>query len=255
MIRLRTSEEIEWMRENGKKIGKILQELLVMSVPGVSLQEIEDQTQKRIKEEGGVPSFSTVGDYKWATCLCINEQVVHGIPSSYVLKDGDVLTIDTGMIYKGFHSDTAWSKIIGDTQSEDRKRKERFLRVGEEALWKAISVAVAGNRVGHISQAIQQTVEGAGYSVVKDLTGHGVGKSLHEEPMIPEYVRGNIERTPLLTPGMTLAIEVIYAEGKGNIVYGSDDGWMLESRDRSLTASFEHSIAIGEHKTTVLTKA
>lgn len=135
-----------------------------------------------------------------------------------------------------------------------QEKKKRFLDVGAKTLEKAIAVAVAGNRVGHISEVIQREIEGAGFSVIKDLTGHGVGRKLHEEPMIPEYVRGNIERTPLLTSGMTIAIEVIYAEGKGTIEYLGDDGWALASRDQSLTATFEHTIAIGDGKSTVLTK-
>lgn len=254
MTAIKTPEEIHSMQVGGQKIGRILQELLVMSVPGVRLLDLEAHAQKRIKEEGGLPSFSTVADYKWATCLCVNDVVVHGIPSEYRLQNGDVFTIDIGMIYEGLHTDTAWSKIVGDSQ-EKREEKQRFLDVGAETLWKAIAVARPGNRIGNISEVLQREIEGAGYSVIKDLTGHGVGKKLHEEPMIPEYVRGDIARTPLLTAGMTLAIEVIYAAGRGTIEYVGDDGWALASRDRSLTATFEHTIAIGVDKTDVLTKS
>jgi len=253
MIAPKTPEEIRAMTIGGGKLGKILQELLIMSTPGTRLLDLEEMAQKRIKEEGGLPSFSTVGDYQWATCLCVNDVVVHGIPSEYRLTSGDVFTIDIGMIYEGLHTDTAWSMIVGDEKDKTEKKK-RFLDVGAQTLEKAIAVAVAGNRVGHISEVIQREIEGAGFSVIKDLTGHGVGRKLHEEPMIPEYVRGNIERTPLLTSRMTIAIEVIYAEGKGTIEYLVDDGWALASRDQSLTATFEHTIAIGDGKSTVLTK-
>jgi len=159
------------------------------------------------------------------------------------------------MIYEGYHVDTASTIIIGTDKGNDAKAKERFVHIGEETLRKAIAVAKPGNRIGHISSVIQTEIEQAGYHVVKDLTGHGVGKVLHEEPMIPEYLHGSLERTPLITSGMTLAIEVIYAMGKGSIVYAGDDGWTLVSRDASLTATFEHSIAITESETVVLTKS
>ena len=265
MIDLKTPAQIADMREGGKKLGGILQTLLSHSQPGVKLIDIENEAQRLIKEAGGEPSFSTVEDYKWVTCLCINEQVVHGIPNEYILKDGDVFTIDIGMIYKGFHTDTADTKIISSPSSltlrsgqaviSDQTEKERFLDVGRETLKKAIALARPGNRVGHISQCIEKEIKGAGYSVVRSLTGHGVGKTLHEEPMIPEYLDRPIEQTPLLTAGMTIAIEIIYAMGKGSIVYENQDGWTLASKDRSLTAVFEHSVGILEDKTQVLTES
>lgn len=250
MNAVKTPEEIMAMREGGKKLGSILRELLLMSAVGVNLLALEKHAKERIREVGGQPSFTTVEGYPFVTCLCINEEVVHGMPRDYALCDGDVLTIDIGMIYQGLHTDTASSILIGSTKDV---KKEQFLKTGEIALEKAISAAIAGNRVGDISMAIQTTIEAARYHVVKDLTGHGVGRVLHEEPMIPEYVRGEISRTPLLVRGMTLAIEVIYAMGLGSILYKSDDGWTLESKDRSLTATFEHTIVIGEGQSDVLT--
>jgi len=257
MIAVKTPEEIAVMREGGKRLWHILQSLLQEAVEGVSLQMIEDRAQILIKEAGGTPSFSTVKGYRWATCLCVNDEVVHGIPRAYSLKEGDVLTIDVGMVYQGFHTDTAWTKIVENQRSKIKDQKfdvkQRFLAVGEETLKKAIGVAVAGNRVGHISQIIEKVITDAGYSVVRSLTGHGVGRVLHEEPMIPEYLDRPLEKTRLLTSGMTLAIEVIYAMGKGAIVYSTDDGWTLASKDRSLSAVFEQTIAIGERETFVLT--
>lgn len=252
MISVKTKEELEVMREGGRRLATILQELLTQSVPGTSLLALEAHAKKRIEEEGGQPSFTTVEGYPFVTCLCINEEVVHGMPRDYALRDGDVLTIDIGMMYQGLHTDTASSILIGSTKDV---KKVQFLKTGETALAKAIEAAHAGNRVGDISNAIQSTIEASGYHVVKDLTGHGVGKVLHEEPMIHEYVRGDIGRTPLLVSGMTLAIEVIYALGQGSIIYKSDDGWTLESKDRSLTATFEHTILVGDGKSDVLTKA
>lgn len=250
MNSVKTPREIISMREGGKKLGGILRELLTMSTVGVNLLDLEKHARERIREVGGQPSFTTVEGYPFVTCLCINEEVVHGMPRDYALRDGDVLTIDIGMIYQGLHTDTASSILIG---TGNDVKKQQFLKTGEMALGKAIEAAIAGNRVGDISSAIQTTIEAAGYNVVADLTGHGVGKVLHEEPMIPEYVRGEIGRTPLLVRGMTLAIEVIYAMGQGSIIYKSDDGWTLESKDRSLTATFEHTIGIGEVQSDVLT--
>jgi len=137
---------------------------------------------------------------------------------------------------------------------QEKELRSEIINIGKRLYRAGLAVAKSGNRIGNISEVIQHEIEGAGYSVIKDLTGHGVGRKLHEEPMIPEYVRGDIARTPLLVAGMTLAIEVIYAEGKGTIEYVGDDGWALASRDRSMTATFEHTIVIGEAESTVLTK-
>jgi len=246
------------MQEGGHKLWSILQTLFAEARVGVSLHTIEKSACLHIEKAGGTPSFMTVKGYRWAACLCINDEVVHGIPSEYVLKNGDVLTIDIGMVYKGFHTDTAWTKIIRSKTKDDGEMmaddtKERFLAVGQETLKKAIGVAIAGNHVGNISQVIEKSITDAGYNVVRSLTGHGVGKQLHEEPMIPEYLDKPLEKTPLLTPGMTLAIEVIYAMGKGAIEYSKDDGWTLSSKDGSLTAVFEQTIAVDEEKTFVLT--
>lgn len=257
MISVKTPQEITAMREGGKKLAAIRDMLLKESVPGTSLFTLEDHAQTMIRQAGGEPSFSTVEDYQWATCFCINEQVVHGIPRDYPLKEGDIFTIDIGMIYKGFHTDTAWTKIIGKQpviKDQAYKEKERFLEVGKKGLESAIKAAKPDNRVGDISRAIQTVIEDAGLSVITSLTGHGVGKRLHEDPLIPGFIRGSIERTPLLTSGMTLAIEVIYTKGKSSIVYDADDGWTLATKDRSWTAVFEHSIAITDRGTIVLTE-
>ncbi|MCX8009099.1 MAG: type I methionyl aminopeptidase, partial [Patescibacteria group bacterium] len=229
-------QRIEQQRVGGKKLGNILQKLLEKAQIGVSLLEIEKEAQRLIADAGGSPSFQTVKGYQWVTCLCVDDDVVHGIPTEYKLQEGDVLTIDVGMLYGGYHTDTAWTKIITKNsqfmKNDDHMRElQQFLKVGKQALWESITQARAGNRVGHISQVIQRKIEGAGYSVVKALVGHSVGKSLHETPQIPGYLNSSIEKTPLLTEGMTLAIEVIYAQGSGDIVYANDDGWTLATRD------------------------
>ncbi len=255
MIDIKTPEEIAVMREGGKRLHGILQKLLEASTPGVSLLDIDALADELIATSGGTASFKTVKGYKWATCLCVNEVVVHGIPTSYRLKDGDILTIDIGLVYQGLHTDTAWTKIITNNESGImNNEKKHFLEIGKKALERGIGQAKAGNRVGNISKVIQETIEGAGYSIVKSLVGHGVGRELHEEPQVPNYQRGAIENTPVLQEGMTIAVEPIYAMGRGEIVYENDDGWTLATRDRSLTAVFEHSIAITEENPIVLTQ-
>ncbi len=256
MIDIKTSAEIADMREGGRRLGTILEELLNYSKPGVILTDIEKKADELITQNGATASFKTVQGYHWATCLNVNEVVVHGIPSAYILKEGDVFTIDIGLIYKGFHTDTAGTKIVKSEKSKVKgyEEKEKFLKIGKLALERGIEQAGPGNRIGDISKVVQDTIEGAGYSIVKSLVGHGVGRELHEEPQVPNYLRGAIENTLLLKEGMTIAIEPIYAMGRGEIVYENDDGWTLATRDRSLTSVFEHSIAIMANGPIVLTK-
>lgn len=257
MSMVKTSDEVLIMREGGQKLGAILDALLSLATVGISLLEIEKEAEKRIKESGGLPSFKTVKNYQWCTCLCVNDVVVHGIPTNYVLKEGDVLTIDVGLLYKGLHTDTAWTKIISsnnsNTQVSDFLEKEQFLQAGKDALQNAIQQAKVGNRIGHISTTIQSTIERAGFSIVRSLVGHGVGKQLHEAPQVPNYLRGFIEDTPVLVENMTIAIEPIYAFKKGDIVYSNDDGWTLATKDESLASVFEHTIVITKNGPDVLT--
>jgi methionyl aminopeptidase len=257
MIDIKTPAQIAIMYEGGQKMGVILQELLTFATAGITLNEIEALAVTRITQAGGTPSFQTVPGYRWATCLCVNEVVVHGIPTDYVLKAGDVLTIDVGMLYKGFHTDTAWTKIIRSPEAkiQNLAEKERFLKVGEDAFWHAVAAAKVGNRVGHISQILQRGIEGGGYSVVRTLVGHGVGRSLHEEPQVPGVLKTSIEKTPELIEGMTIAIEIIYTMGSGAVVYENDDGWTISAKDRSLASVFEHSLAILKDGPLLLTKA
>jgi len=263
MIPSKTAAELAVMAEGGKKLGAILCKLLTRAVPGTKLCEIDDVATELIQQAGGTPSFTTVKGYRWATCLCVNETVVHGVPTGYALKQGDILTIDVGMLYKGFHTDTAWTKRIKNPCLAGRQEKstiineeevDKFLRIGQIGLERAIDQARVGNRVGHISQAIQEVIESAGYSVVSSLVGHGVGRALHEPPQIPGLLKTRLERTPLLRDGMTLAIEVIYAMGSAQTVYENDDGWSIATRDRSLSAVFEHTVAVTETGPLILTE-
>lgn len=258
MIPDNQQEKIAAQIEGGEKLGTILNLLLEKAQIGISLMDIENEAQRLIKEAGGTPSFQTVEGYRWATCLCIDDDVVHGIPTDYVLNEGDVLTIDVGILYKGYHTDTAWTKIVTSESKSKNENKEEtdietFLKIGEQALWESVAQAKAGNRIGHISAATQQRIEGAGYSIIKSLVGHTVGKELHEEPQVPGYLKGSVDATPLLRDGMTIAIEIIYSQGTGTIVYSNDDGWTLCTKDGSLSAVFEHSILIDGDKPKVLT--
>ena len=255
MIDRKTPGEITIMREGGRKLGKILESLLDLALPGTNLLTIEDVAMREIRASGGTPSFTTVADYKWATCLCVNEAIVHAIPKSYVLKEGDVLTIDIGLIYGGFHTDTAWTKIIKNTESkiENLGKLDAFLKSGEKAMWDAIEVSRIGNHIGDLSLSIDKEMKQSGYQVTKTLVGHGVGRTLHEEPQIPGYVRGELKNTQKLIGGETLAVEVIYAKGSGVVVYANDDGWTLTTKDGSVSAVFEHTIAVTESGPEVLT--
>jgi methionyl aminopeptidase len=252
MITPKNSQEILSMREGGKRLGAILDVLIDMAKPGVSLLEIEKKAQQEIKKAGGTPSFMTVGDYKWATCLCVNDEVVHGIPTDRKLLDGDILTIDVGLIYKGLHTDTAYTTYVSDV-SDVPEEIRKFLDTGKIALAEAIKNARIGNHVGDISKSIQNSIENAGYHIVKTLVGHGVGKILHEEPQIPGFLKNQIEHTPYLIKGQTIAIEIIYGLGTGSIIYANDDGWTISTRDGSLSSVFEHTVLIDENGPEVLT--
>lgn len=245
-VLVHAEEEINCLRESGRISSFALKKAIDASQIGVSLIEIDKITENEILRLGGQPSFKTVPGYFWTTCLTVNEEVVHGIPRDIRLKDGDVLNIDLGAVYKGWHTDCAWTIIIG----EGDPQKKRFLAIGEETLWKTIAKACEGNQIGDLSATIQGNIESAGYSVVKSLAGHGVGKKHHEDPVIPEY--GQRKTGMSLKSGMSLAIEVIYTEGKGDI-YQKDDHWTLASVDNSLGGLFEMSVIVGKTKPEVLT--
>ncbi len=255
-MNVKTADEIQRMKEGGRKLGMIVQQLVNYAKPGISLLDVEHLADMLIRQSGGTASFLTVPGYKWATCLCVNDVVVHGIPTGYVLKNGDVLTIDAGLLYKGLHTDMAWTKIVeSKTSQKQDDRKKKFLKIGEAALRKAIAEAKAGNRIGHISRVIQDVVEReGGYKIVRTLVGHGVGTSLHEPPQVPGVLKDTIENTPLLEEGMTIAIEVIYGEKTGAVVYVNDDGWSIGTKDRSLSSVFEHTVVITHAGPVILTR-
>ncbi len=253
MIETKSPEDIEKIREGGAILASILEKVKSEVKPGVTTLELDGIADKLINE-AGEPSFKKVRDYKWATCMCVNEVVVHGIPGKYKLKEGDVLGIDLGMLYKGFNTDMSWTVRVKGQKEKPLDEVDRFVETGRKALEEAINQARPGNRVGHISKAIQDTVRAANYSPVEALVGHGIGRNLHEEPPIPCFLKGTIENTPALLIGMTIAIEVIYNQGTPQIMYQSDDGWTIQTADNKLSGLFEQTVAILASGPEVLTK-
>lgn len=237
---LKTSEELDLMREGGKKLSLVKLELQKATKVGVSALEIDNLAERLILESGGKPSFKRVKDYKWSTCINVNEGVVHGIPhKELIFKEGDLVSIDLGMYYKGFHTDTSISFDLNGS-----KKIKNFLNAGKEALDNAISVVDPDNSyIYDISKAIEDTVKSYGYHPILDLTGHGIGKNLHENPYIPCFIEGLRIETPKIIPGMALAIEVMYVEGKPSLVK-ENDGWTIATQDGKIAGLFEETIIV-----------
>lgn len=246
MAQVKKPEEIELMRISGKIAASALKKALAAVRPGVATIELDQIVQKEVEKLGAKPSFTSVEGYSWTTCITINDQVVHGIPAQRVLAGGDIVSIDTGALYQGYHSDMAITVPVGEIDSE----REKFLKVGKKTLEAAIKMAEVGNAIGDISAVIQKTIEQAGYSVVKSLTGHGIGQKLHEEPLVPCF--GKRGKGPMILAGMTLAIEAIYAQKSGE-VFLEEDGWTITTEDGSLGGLFEQTIVVTENGPIVLT--
>lgn len=233
------------MRKSGEIAAKALKRSLAEIKVGVSELDIDKIVEREIYQAGGDLSYKSVPGYKYATCITVNEQVVHGIPTDRKFIDGDLVSVDLAVVYKGWHTDCAWSVLVGQDSE-----KEKFLKIGEEALWLGVAQAVDGNRIGDISHAIQTKIESAGYSVVRSLVGHGIGRSLHEDPEIPGF--GEKNTGLVLKTGMSLAIEVIYTKGKPEVVLESDN-WTFSSSDKSWGGLFEMTVIVGEKRAEVLT--
>jgi methionyl aminopeptidase len=255
MIKIKTEEEIKIMTISGHILAETLFEVLKHVKPGVSETELDKLADKLIIEKGGEPGFKKVKGYHHATCISTNDVVVHGIPSDYRLKEGDVIGIDCGVYYKGFHTDMSETiRVWGSGSKIQKDEVDKFLQIGKKALEEGIKAAEVGSHVGDIAKTIQDIVEGGGYSIVRSLVGHGVGRDLHEEPEVPGYLTGNIDKTPVLKNGMTIAVEVIYNMGKNEVVLANDDGWTIKTRDGSFSGVFERTIAITDKGTVILTK-
>jgi methionyl aminopeptidase len=251
MIKIKTPEQIKIMQVGGKMLADTMWEVCAAVKPGMTEIEVDAMADRLIKEKGGEAGFKKVEGYFHATCISTNEVVVHGIPSAYVLKDGDIIGIDCGVFYKGFHTDMSETVRVG-TPKQDVI--DKFLKVGKQALESGIKQAKLGNHVGDISKAIQDIVEVQnGYSVVRSLVGHGVGEELHEDPEVPGYLQGKIEKSPVLKEGMVIAIEVIYNMGGPDLAFANNDGWTLQTKDGSLAGLFERTLAITKDGPLILT--
>ena len=243
----KTKKDIEVISEGGKKLAKIKARLKEKIDVGVNAREIEELAVKLIKEEGGKSSFKMVEGYEWATCVNVNEGVVHGIPKTgTIFKKGDIVSVDIGIYHRGFHTDTSFSVSVRDSKNN------KFLNVGEKALENATKQAEPGNRVYDISEAIEKTLTEADYLPVKALVGHGIGRDLHEAPQIPCFIKGKREDYPIVPEGAVLAIEVMYSKGKSDVRVASD-GWTIETCDGKISALFEDTVAVTKKGPIIIT--
>ncbi len=246
MIFLKTDEEIELLRISNQIVAKALAEVAKLIAPGVSTAQLDKVAEEFIRDNGAVPGFLGYGGFPKSICTSVNDQVVHGIPSEKViLKEGDIISVDCGAYINGFHGDSAYTFPVGEVKSEIMD----LLRTTKESLFLGIEQAVEGKRMGDIGSAIQSHCEAKGYSVVREMIGHGVGRNLHESPEVPNYGRkGN---GTMLKTGMTIAIEPMINLGKRQLVF-ENDGWTTRTIDRLPSAHFEHSVAVRKGKADIL---
>ena len=238
MIVCRSTAELERMSRAGRLVGEVLTELAQKVVPGISTAELDEAAERRITAAGATPAFKGYHGYPATICASINDEVIHGIPSGRrVLREGDIISIDVGASLDGYYGDSAITLPVGHVTEE----AATLLRVTEDALLKAIDQVRPGGRVSDVSHAVQQHVEAFGFSVVREFVGHGIGQQMHEEPQVPNY--GEPGRGPRLAEGMVLAIEPMVNAGKPAVKVLSD-GWTAVTRDKSLSAHFEHTVAV-----------
>jgi methionyl aminopeptidase len=238
--------EIETMGRAGRVVASTLALLGGLMKPGVTTAELDEAAEEHIRAEGGVPTFKGYRGFPASICVSPNSMVVHGIPGTYALREGDLISVDVGVTLDGFVADSAYTFAVGEVDGD----AERLLEVCQAALKAGIAQARAGNHVQDISAAVQRTTEEAGFSVVRSLVGHGIGRSMHEEPQVPNF--GEPGRGPLLQPGMTLAIEPMINAG-GPDVWMAEDRWSISTNDGSLSAHFEHTVAVTDNGPLVLT--
>ena len=237
MVRPKTEEEIALMRENGILFSRTLAEVGKIVAPGVTTLELNRVAETFIRDHGAVPTFLGYDGFPYALCISVNDVVVHGFPSDYVLKEGDIVSVDCGTLYKGYNGDSAYTFPVGEVDAET----QMLLDVTKESLYRGIAAATVGNRIGDIGHAVQSYAESFGFSVVRELEGHGIGKKLHESPGVPNYGRrGSGAR---LTDGMTICIEPMINSGLRN-VYLAKNGWAVHTADRRKSAHFELTVVV-----------
>lgn len=246
MITIKTKEQIEYMRKAGEILAACHREIAKMIRPGITTQEIDQFAEAFIKKNGAIPEQKGYNGYPYATCASVNDVICHGFPGKYVLKDGDIVTIDMVVNLDGWLADSAWSYAVGNVSPQ----AQHLLDVTKNSLYKGIELAVVGNRIGDISNAIQQYAEGEGLAVVREFIGHGIGEKMHEEPQVPHY--GPPHRGPRLKEGMVITIEPMLNIGTFRSKLDSD-GWTARTLDGSLSAQYEHTIAITADGPVILT--
>ena len=247
MILVKSEREIQSMRRAGRIAGLALIEGGRLARPGMTTKQIDDAIRRLIRRHGAKPSFLGYRGYPASCNTSVNEEVIHGIPSRRVLREGDILSIDVGAFFEGFHGDTAATFAVGEVSEEAR----RLIAVTRECFYRGVARAVSGARVVDISAAVQDYAKSNGFDIVRDWTGHGVGRDLHEDPEVPNF--SDKKRGPRLLPGMTLAIEPMVAAGSGETEV-LDDGWTVVTADRSLSAHYEHTALITAGEPELLTR-
>ena len=245
-IVVKSKEEISLMREAGRAVAQVLEIMKGEIRPGLVVKKLDDIVRREFGRRGVTPTFLGYHGYPARVCVSVNDEVVHGIPNSRTLQEGDIVSIDLGATYKGFVGDAAITVCVGQVSSE----AERLVRITEEALWEGIRAARAGARLGEVSAAVQAHAEQNGFSVVREYVGHGIGREMHEEPQVPNF--GRPEQGPLLQEGMVLAIEPMVTAGDWR-TKRDPDNWTVRTLDGSLAAHFEHTVAITDGEAEVLT--
>jgi methionyl aminopeptidase len=246
MVHLKTAEELQIMRDSARVLAQAHGEVAKLIRPGVKTSVLDARAEEFIRDNHGVPSFKNYRGFPYSLCISVNEVVVHGFPGSYELKEGDVVSVDCGVKLNGYHTDSAYTYPLPGTAQPVID----LLRRTYESLMLGIAQARNGNRIGDVSHAIQSYVESFGYGVVRELVGHGVGKSLHEDPEVPNY--GKRGKGVKIIPGMVFAIEPMINMGTKDVVQ-ERDGWTIRTKDRKPSAHFEHTVAIIKDKTEILT--
>jgi len=246
MIIRKSEREIDKIAAAGGLVAETIAHVGGLLRPGTTTEELDDAAGAFIREHGGIPTSEGYKGYPKAICISPNDVVVHGIPDAFVVSEGDLVTIDVGVTLDGYIADSAYTFGVGEVDPED----QRLMAVGQEALAAGIAEAVVDNRVGDVSHAIQDVVEAAGFSVIRSLVGHGVGRHYHEDPHIPNF--GEPGRGPKLSEGMTIAIEPMITAGSSDVLV-MDDGWTIRTEDGSMSAHFEHTVAITAHGPRILT--
>ncbi len=245
MIQYKTAEEIELLRVSNLLVSKAIAEVAKRIAPGVTTLELDRIAEEFIRDNKAVPGFLGYQGYPKTLCTSVNQQVVHGIPSGYVLKSGDIISVDCGALFQGYYGDSAYTFAVGEVSD----RVKLLLKTTRESLYKGIENALDGKRIGDISNAVQEHCEHEKFSVVREMVGHGIGKGLHEAPEVPNY--GKRGHGPRLQTGMVICIEPMINMGRKEITQDSD-GWTIQTADKSYSAHFEHCVAIGKSSADIL---